>query len=231
LEGRPFQSRWHFAERPVAGHFDKAIGVPSRRRRVGGQCGHADPLRLDLICTFFTPCLARLSRLGGINRRGSRRTGSAAAHDASCPDGTHPARRRHARVDDLEHVAPPRAAAPNAVDPDIVAGKTLLGFRVPVVVASPWSRGDAANPRVASTTFDHTSVLKLIEWRWSLPPLTARDASADVGNLRDVLDLKHPNPAVPALPMPAAPLPHPCPFPQLEESSFEALAARFLATP
>jgi phospholipase C len=39
----------------------------------------------------------------------------------------------------FEHVPPPRAQAANGVDPDIVDGKTLLGMRVPVVVASPWS--------------------------------------------------------------------------------------------
>ena len=41
----------------------------------------------------------------------------------------------------FDHVAPPRAVAPNRVDPDIVAGRALLGFRVPTIVASPWSRG------------------------------------------------------------------------------------------
>jgi phospholipase C len=62
----------------------------------------------------------------------------------------------------FDHVSPPRAAAPNGVDPDIVGGKALLGMRIPVVVASPYSRGDNANPRVVSQVFDHTSVLKLI---------------------------------------------------------------------
>ena len=47
----------------------------------------------------------------------------------------------------FDHVAPPRAVAPNAVDPDIVDGKALLGFRIPVVVASPFTRGDPANPQ------------------------------------------------------------------------------------
>src|SRR5207249_11000394 len=73
----------------------------------------------------------------------------------------------------FEHVAPPRAAAPNRVDPDIVDGKALLGFRVPTVVASPFTRGDAGRPRVDHNVYDHTSVLKLIEWRWKLAPLTA----------------------------------------------------------
>ena len=41
----------------------------------------------------------------------------------------------------FDHVPPPRAQAANAVDPDIVSGKTLLGMRVPVVVASPGQPG------------------------------------------------------------------------------------------
>jgi hypothetical protein len=94
----------------------------------------------------------------------------------------------------------------NTVDPDMVGGKTLLGMRVPVVVASPWSAGDPANPSVSSLTFDHTSVLKLIEWRWGLSPLTPRDGSNDVNNLAYALDFDHPQTAVPALPKPRSPL-------------------------
>jgi phospholipase C len=105
----------------------------------------------------------------------------------------------------FDHVAPPRAAAPNDVDPDIVQGQTLLGFRVPAIIASPWSKGRPGRPRVNSTVFDHTSVLKLIEWRWHLRPLTARDASGDVGNLVDTLAFGRFDPAVPDLPMPADP--------------------------
>ncbi|MGE0520478.1 MAG: alkaline phosphatase family protein [Candidatus Binatia bacterium] len=60
----------------------------------------------------------------------------------------------------FDHVAPPRAIAPNGVDPDVVKGRALLGMRVPVIVASPWTRGDSAT-QVVSTVFDHTSVLKL----------------------------------------------------------------------
>jgi phospholipase C len=110
----------------------------------------------------------------------------------------------------FDHVAPPRAVAPNAVDPDIVGGKALLGFRMPVVVASPFTKGDPANPRVVSEVFDNTSILKLIEWRWNLQPLTARDAGTDVGNLVTALDLAHPVTDVPALPAPEAPLVIPC---------------------
>jgi len=102
-------------------------------------------------------------------------------------------------------VPPPRADAPPKPDLDLVDGKALLGMRIPVVVASPVTRGDPANPRVVSTVFDNTSILKLIEWRWGLEPLTARDASSDVGNLVSALDLANPNRRVPALPSPAPP--------------------------
>jgi phospholipase C len=110
----------------------------------------------------------------------------------------------------FDHVAPPRASAPNDVDPDILHGKTLLGFRVPAIIASPWSKGSPDHPRVDSTVFDHTSVLKLIEWRWHLRRLTARDASDDVGNLVDALAFGRFDPTVPDLPMPAEPIVAPC---------------------
>jgi phospholipase C len=111
----------------------------------------------------------------------------------------------------FDHVPPPRAAAPNAVDTDIVDGKTLLGFRVPVVIASPLSRGDPQNPRISSLVFDHTSVLKLIEWRWNLQPLTQRDASSDINNLAYALNFNQPQAAVPRLPKPDTPAtPTPC---------------------
>jgi phospholipase C len=111
----------------------------------------------------------------------------------------------------FDHVPPPRAAAPNTLDPDLVAGKALLGFRVPTIIASPWTRTPGNNPRIDSGISDHTSILKLIEWRWGLAPLTARDASEDVQNLARVLDFDQPRVDVPNLPQPAAPPPVACP--------------------
>ncbi|HEX3564154.1 MAG TPA: alkaline phosphatase family protein [Acidimicrobiales bacterium] len=61
-----------------------------------------------------------------------------------------------------------------------------LGFRVPAVVVSPFAKPGY----VSDTTYDHTSVLKLIETKWNLPPLTRRDAAA-VAPL-DMLDLEGP---------------------------------------
>ena len=101
----------------------------------------------------------------------------------------------------FDHVPPPRAAAPNATDTDLINGRALLGLRVPTLIVSPFSMGSPLLPRVNSTIFDHTSALKLIQWRWNLPPLTPRDASPEIGNLAHVLDFAHPRTKLPALPV------------------------------
>jgi len=75
------------------------------------------------------------------------------------------------------------------------------GFRVPAVIVSPYARPGY----VTSQVFDHTSVLKLVERKWNLPPLTARDAAAAAP--LDALDLDG-EPAFldpPSLPAPALP--------------------------
>ncbi|HEV2368229.1 MAG TPA: alkaline phosphatase family protein, partial [Acidimicrobiales bacterium] len=111
----------------------------------------------------------------------------------------------------FDHVAPHRvtpgvpigASAGTDVDKDQVNGKVRLGFRVPCMVASPFTVGRPEDPRVAHGLYDHTSVLKMIEWNWGLKPLTQRDAStsrSDPGNLAAVLNLRHPASKAPALP-------------------------------
>jgi len=105
---------------------------------------------------------------------------------------------------------PPRVIAPNDVDTDLVDGKALLGCRVPTIVVSPWTRGNTATPRIDSGLYDHTSVLKLIEWRHNLPPLTKRDASNEIANLANALNFSNPEFSVPALPVVSAPFPTPC---------------------
>jgi len=91
----------------------------------------------------------------------------------------------------FDHVAPPPAPVPPADEAAYAAADIppdgLRGFRVPCLVVSPWSR----RGYVSSELFDHTSVLKLIEDRWGLAPLTVRDANAN--DLADALDFDHPN--------------------------------------
>ncbi len=110
----------------------------------------------------------------------------------------------------FDHVPPPRVIAANAVDTDLVDGKALLGCRVPTLIVSPFARGNAANPRINSLLYDHTSVLKLIEWRWGLEPLSARDASSEVGNLASALNLTAPDVSLPTLPVIAEPVLQSC---------------------
>ncbi len=104
-----------------------------------------------------------------------------------------------------DHVPPPEAPEPDAVAPEASGPQRYdrLGFRVPAVIVSPFARPGY----VSHVTHDHTSVLKLIERKWNLPPLTARDAAAD--DLLDSLDLSSP-PAFatpPILPPPGRPKP------------------------
>jgi phospholipase C len=104
----------------------------------------------------------------------------------------------------FEHV-PPTAAPIPAVDAAL-GSDGLRGFRVPALVISPWSR----RATVAHGLYDHTSVLKMIEWRWSLRPLTVRDSAAN--NLAEVLDFAHPDLTAPLFAVPAGPFGGPCPL-------------------
>lgn len=107
----------------------------------------------------------------------------------------------------FDHVAPPRVVAPNNLDTNLVNGAALLGFRIPAVVASPFTRG---NNQVDSTVYDHTAILKLIEWRWGLSPLTLRDASPAIGNPVAKFNFSSPNTSVPSLPSPGTVSGLPC---------------------
>jgi phospholipase C len=62
----------------------------------------------------------------------------------------------------FDHVRPP------------VVDRFGLGTRVPTLVVSPYARRGL----VAHGQYDHASILKLIEWRFGLEPLTARDRAA-----------------------------------------------------
>ena len=104
----------------------------------------------------------------------------------------------------FDHVPPPTAPIPPA---DQLAGNQdgRLGFRTPALLISPWSR----RGYVSDIQFDHTSVLNLIEWRWGLPALTIRDATAN--NLALALDFANPDQNAPAFSVPAGPFGGVCP--------------------
>jgi phospholipase C len=105
----------------------------------------------------------------------------------------------------FDHVAPPTRPVPAA---DLAAGDSegRVGFRTPCLVISPRAR----RAHVAHDAYDHTSVLKMIETRFRLAPLTVRDATAN--NLLDVLDLGQPNMSAPAFDVPPGPFGLSCPL-------------------
>jgi hypothetical protein len=61
---------------------------------------------------------------------------------------------------------------------------------------------------VAHQEFDHTSVLRMIEWRWNLAPLTIRDQTAT--NLAEALDFTQTNYAATPIVVPQGPFGQPC---------------------
>jgi len=96
----------------------------------------------------------------------------------------------------FDHVPPPAAPIPDA---DRAAGNAdgLRGFRTPAVLISPFAR----RGHTSHALYDHTSLLRMIEWRWNLEPLTVRDRTAN--NLALELDFRRPQLDASAYPVPA----------------------------
>jgi len=89
----------------------------------------------------------------------------------------------------FDHVSPPAAA-------DVKPEYGQRGFRIPCLLISPFAR----RGRVAHGTYDHTSILKLLEWRFGLEPLSMRDTQAS--NLAGALDFSRHNLAAPRITAP-----------------------------
>lgn len=89
-----------------------------------------------------------------------------------------------------DHVPPPGGAvAPDSSSGEYGFNFQRFGVRVPAVLVSPYIEAGTVY-RVTQgiggvpTPFDHTSVLKTVEKRFGLPPLTLRDAAApDLGGV------------------------------------------------
>ena len=123
----------------------------------------------------------------------------------------------------FDHVPPPLGPIPPG---DAAVGSDgRLGFRVPALIISPLAR----RRRVVGIPFDHTSVLKLIEWRWNLAPLTVRDATAN--NLAAALNFDEPKLDAPVYKVPIGPFGGVCnsgltprtPQPNSEQSEWPAV--------
>lgn len=75
-----------------------------------------------------------------------------------------------------DHVSPPAAIPPEPDNPNHQMGFQFdrLGIRVPTIMISPYIKKGS----IVSDVHDHTSILKMIEDRWELDPLTERDKHA-----------------------------------------------------
>jgi len=107
----------------------------------------------------------------------------------------------------FDHVAPPVPPAgtdgeyvtvrPLPADADGIAGPIGLGFRVPLLVVSPFSRGG----HVCHQTFDHTSQLRFLEERFGVrAPNLSRWRREAVGDLTATLHRGPPQAGLPRLP-------------------------------
>jgi phospholipase C len=105
----------------------------------------------------------------------------------------------------FEHVAPPRVPDDrNSSDIDKDFG--LMGWRIPTLAISPYVR----RGHVSHSTYGFESILKMIEWRFGLQPLTKRDKYA--GNIARSLDWRSkPRLDLPDLPRPEHVVSLPCP--------------------
>ncbi len=103
----------------------------------------------------------------------------------------------------FDHVRPPRFADDHITGPgEYDHGQA--GFRVPSFIFSPFARRGG----IDSGVYDHTSMLRFVEWRFGLAPLSARDRNAR--NLANALDFRAPRTDVPTLPTVLDPGPHIC---------------------
>jgi len=104
-----------------------------------------------------------------------------------------------------DHVPPPPGPIPTA---DQLAGNQdgLRGFRTPCLLVSPFAR----RRHVATRTYDHTSILRMIERRWSLRSLTVRTRTAN--DLAAEL-VSHPKLTAPVYTVPRGPFAGACPPP------------------
>jgi phospholipase C len=113
----------------------------------------------------------------------------------------------HSQTVDAPGICP--AFTPTGPYPADCATFNQLGFRVPLVAVSPFSKPQY----VSHLTGSHTSLLALIEKRFSLAPLTARDAASST--LEDMFDFDNSpslNTAVSTAPLPMEPGDNGCPF-------------------
>jgi phospholipase C len=146
----------------------------------------------------------------------------------------------------FDHVPPP--TAPPGTPGEYVKGDPAdpigLGFRVPLLVISPFSRGGfvcRADPRRPdhAHTFDHTSLLRFLETRFGVPvPNLSAWRRANTGDLTEAFNFARPDFSIPSLPLalPDDPAQHPeciqqAPYPTPSTQSMPSQEPGFRPSP
>ena len=109
----------------------------------------------------------------------------------------------------FDHVAPPHVADDRASS-DLAEDFGQMGFRIPALTVSPYSRGKSNRSefRVDHGVDGHESILKLIWYRFGLGDLTLRESAAR--NIGLSFDWTHPSFEAAALPDPPEVATAPC---------------------
>ena len=123
---------------------------------------------------------------------------------------------------EYDHVPPPQACAPDTIAP-ILTGEdvgvpgdfTRYGFRVPLIVVSPYAK----KGYVSHNVYDHASIARFIEAKFKVPALTGRDANADA--LMDLFDFS----------TPAFPTPPSIPAPVVNDAGLQTCIQQFATSP
>jgi phospholipase C len=102
-----------------------------------------------------------------------------------------------------EYITAPAVPDPTVIGNPPINGPIGLGFRVPMLIVSPFSRGGF----VSSDVFDHTSVLRFLETRFGaeVPNLSAWRRQA-VGDMTSAFNFTKPDASIPNLPSTVAAL-------------------------
>ncbi len=94
---------------------------------------------------------------------------------------------------EYDHLPPSSTCAPdnlppqlNGTDQGVPGDFTRYGFRVPLIVVSPYAK----QGYVSHNVYDHASIARFIETKFKIPALSGRDANADP--LMDLFDFTDP---------------------------------------
>jgi phospholipase C len=216
LEAKGISHRYFYSDIPVSAFWGgKGIGISGKVDEFYERCAKGTLPHVSFVDPFFGGLEGEGQGTSGDEHpHGDVRTGQAFMSDVVHAFMESPQFRRGALFvvyDEwggfFEHVVPPRVPDVRG-NADIDQDFGQMGFRIPAFAVSPYVRRD----HVEHTTYGFESILKMIEYRFGLKPLTTRDAKAN--NIARSFDWESkPRLKLPHLPRPAHIVSQACPAP------------------